>query len=180
MTQFKLKPFVPNKAIKSVSGHISSVLNQKIYSLSLSFYVTGNIESLKLPKTIDRPHREDELWNTTCFELFLSQDNLPRYHEFNYSPSGHWQSYSFTQYRAGKNECKHLTLIKSQLSKEPNKLCINLELAYASHDIVTNNMKMGISCVLHDLSGAYHYYSLGHSLKADFHNKRFHLLNLIS
>ncbi|MBL4681930.1 MAG: hypothetical protein JKY88_14560 [Pseudomonadales bacterium] len=180
MTQFKLKPFVPNKAIKSVTGQISSVLNQKTYSLSLSFNVAGNIESLKLPKAVDQPHREDELWNATCFELFLSRDNLPRYHEFNYSPSGHWQSYSFIQYRAGKNECKHLTLIKSHLKKESNTLRINLELAYASHDIVTHNMKIGISCILQDLSGAYHYYSLGHALKADFHNKRFHLLNLIS
>jgi hypothetical protein len=40
----------------------------------------------------------DDLWRTTCFELFLDLGE-GRYREFNFSPSGRWAAYDFASYR---------------------------------------------------------------------------------
>lgn len=42
--------------------------------------------------------RADDLWKTTCFELFLDLGE-GRYREFNFSPSGRWAAYDFASYR---------------------------------------------------------------------------------
>ncbi|MEC7623147.1 MAG: hypothetical protein VYA25_03070, partial [Pseudomonadota bacterium] len=45
--------------------------------------------------------REDGLWQTTCFELFLQPDGVSAYCEFNLSPSERWAAYDFSAPRAG-------------------------------------------------------------------------------
>lgn len=44
--------------------------------------------------------RADDLWKTTCFELFL-YDGSGQYREFNFSPSQQWACYGFSGYRTG-------------------------------------------------------------------------------
>lgn len=43
--------------------------------------------------------RGDDLWKTTCFEMFLDMGQ-GRYREFNFSPSGRWAAVDFASYRA--------------------------------------------------------------------------------
>ena len=50
-----------------------------------------------------RPQRTDELWKHSCFELFVRPDRGSGYYEFNFSPSGEWAAYRFSDYRAGMN-----------------------------------------------------------------------------
>ena len=50
------------------------------------------------------PARTDELWRSTCFELFLRFDDDERYVEFNFSPSTRWAAYAFDGYREGMAE----------------------------------------------------------------------------
>lgn len=47
--------------------------------------------------------RADDLWKTTCFELFL-YDGAGRYREFNFSPSQQWAAYGFSGYRTGRKD----------------------------------------------------------------------------
>jgi hypothetical protein len=42
--------------------------------------------------------RADDLWRTTCFEIFLDLGE-GRYREFNFSPSGRWAAMDFSSYR---------------------------------------------------------------------------------
>jgi hypothetical protein len=42
--------------------------------------------------------RADDLWKTTCFEMFLNLGERG-YREFNFSPSGRWAAYDFASYR---------------------------------------------------------------------------------
>ncbi len=42
--------------------------------------------------------RADDLWKTTCFELFLDLGD-GKYREFNFSPSGRWAAVDFASYR---------------------------------------------------------------------------------
>ncbi len=48
--------------------------------------------------------REDELWRTTCFELFLQPEGGQGYVELNLSPSERWAAYDFTDYRNGMTD----------------------------------------------------------------------------
>ena len=51
------------------------------------------------------PQRRDELWRTTCAELFIALDDEPYmggpYLEFNFSPTGDWAAYRFDATRSG-------------------------------------------------------------------------------
>ena len=67
----------------------------------LDFIVGGPPEALALPDAAE-PVRADELWRTTCFELFLRRPGSEGYLEFNFSPSGQWAAYAFDGYRAGR------------------------------------------------------------------------------
>jgi hypothetical protein len=48
--------------------------------------------------------RADELWQTTCFELFLKPLGGEAYCELNLSPSERWNAYDFDGYREGMRE----------------------------------------------------------------------------
>src|SRR6185369_3516590 len=62
--------------------------------LSLRFVAQGRIERLKIP-VIVTAQRTDRLWEHTCFEVFLRQDESANYYEFNFSPSSEWAAYVF-------------------------------------------------------------------------------------
>lgn len=45
--------------------------------------------------------RCDNLWKTTCFEIFWQPLDGSAYREFNLSPSGQWAAYDFDDFRQG-------------------------------------------------------------------------------
>src|SRR3974390_267616 len=58
-------------------------------SLTLSYFVTGRIDDLRLP-SVTASVRADELWQHTCFEAFVQAPPGPAYYELNFSPSPQW------------------------------------------------------------------------------------------
>lgn len=54
---------------------------------------------------VENPQRRDELWRTTCAEIFIALDDEPYmggpYLEFNFSPTGDWAAYRFDATRSG-------------------------------------------------------------------------------
>ena len=67
-------------------------------SLLLRYRLRGDIARLRLPQT-PSPERQDSLWQHTCFEAFIGAVGDTAYREFNFSPSGQWAAYAFTDYR---------------------------------------------------------------------------------
>ena len=53
-------------------------------------------------RRFDRLAGLDDLWQHTCFELFIGAKNDAEYYEFNFSPSGEWAAYEFRNYRDGE------------------------------------------------------------------------------
>ena len=45
------------------------------------------------------PLPADRLWAYTCFEAFVGRAGAPGYREFNFSPSGQWAGWTFSDYR---------------------------------------------------------------------------------
>jgi hypothetical protein len=70
--------------------------------LDLWYVVQGELDRIVIPARAEA-RRADNLWETTCFELFLTGGEGKAYHEFNFSPSGEWAAYSFPAYREGRH-----------------------------------------------------------------------------
>jgi hypothetical protein len=95
--------------------HIEHARNYKIEAgaeagpagLTLAWKIRGSnpaaMADIVLPEAKERGTRVEGLWKQTCFEAFLPHLDSDAYLEFNGSPSGDWNCYSFRNYREGMN-----------------------------------------------------------------------------
>lgn len=67
------------------------------------FRLDGYMPAIALPPNV-APERRDNLWQTTCFEIFWQPLGDTAYREFNLSPSGCWAAYDFDSYRTGMRD----------------------------------------------------------------------------
>lgn len=67
------------------------------------FRLDGHVPSIILPPPAT-PARRDNLWQTTCFEIFWQPLGGSAYREFNLSPSGQWAAYDFDSFREGMRD----------------------------------------------------------------------------
>ena len=78
------------------------------------FVARGDISRIAVPSA-DLPGRFDNLWKTTCFEVFWSHDGTA-YREFNLSPSTRWACYDFDAFREGMRDAPAKVAIKVAVS----------------------------------------------------------------
>lgn len=67
------------------------------------FRLDGHIPAIIVPPHA-APERMDDLWKTTCFEIFWQPLGAAAYREFNLSPSGRWAAYDFDSFRDGMRD----------------------------------------------------------------------------
>ncbi len=67
------------------------------------FRLDGAVDAIILPET-GPSVRTDDLWKTTCFEIFWQPIGGTYYREFNLSPSGRWAAYDFDAFREGMRD----------------------------------------------------------------------------
>ena len=112
--------------------------------------------------------RTDDLWQTTCFELYLKPLGGEAYCELNLSPSERWNAYDFDGYRAGMRE--------RPFPHEP-ECTIRLGSTFAIFDaaiplagLPDQDCAMGLSAILEEQGGVKSYWALAHpESKPDFH-----------
>ena len=112
--------------------------------------------------------RADELWQTTCFELFLKPEGEAPYLELNLSPSERWNAYDFEAYRWGMAE--------RPFPREP-ECTLRLGSSFAIFDAAVPaaglpeaDCAMGLSAVIEEQGGVKSYCALAHpDAKPDFH-----------
>ncbi len=90
-------PQSPTLAVSSVQASVSM---QADGALKLVYALSGDLSRLHVPLPCP-PERRDGLWKRTCFEVFVAQPGHAPYREFNFSPAGHWQAFTFSSYRQG-------------------------------------------------------------------------------
>ena len=66
--------------------------------IEFCFEIRGAIDRIRRP-TRQPAERRDELWRHTCFEAFIALADGSSYVEHNWSPSGAWALYAFSDYR---------------------------------------------------------------------------------
>jgi len=137
------------------------------HALRLRYRVDGH-ENLVIPAFAGRG-RADELWRTTCFELYLQPEGDTAYVEFNFSPSQRWAAYDFEDYREGMRE--------RPLAAEPVGEAAAGERLFVQ-DVLLDTAALppkpwalGLSAILEEDDGTVSYWALEHSPgKPDFHH----------
>ena len=133
--------------------------------LGLRFVVLGGIGDLALPPPAPSA-RADRLWEHSCFEAFLGDEQGEGYAELNVSPSGEWAGYRFSGYRADRREAA-LPPPRVEVDRLPERL----ELRVALRLKPGGRRRLGLSAVIEQKDGRKSYWALAHPPGApDFHH----------
>jgi hypothetical protein len=140
--------------------------------LHLRYELTGDLAQIRIPAR-QPPVAVDGLWEHTCFEMFVAVAGEASYHEFNFSPSGQWAAYAFSDYR-----------VRSEwtISQTPASRCAQgnghllLEAVVAAADLPRNiagkPFQLGLTAVIEANDGSRSYWALHHPLaRPDFHHR---------
>jgi len=157
-------PDHPPAAIRSVTATLS--LTHAGW-LTLRWKVDGAI-GLVIPILAGKG-RADDLWQTTCFELFVKKHGGAGYAEFNLSPSERWAAYDFSDYRENR--------IDRPVSRQPDctirkGTAVTLfDAAIPLSALPPLPWRAGINAVLEEQGGTKSYWALAHPPgKPDFHD----------
>lgn len=174
---FKLLPFQPPAWTQG--WQIEGRAHRSGEELALSYCLTGLRTPLAWPAGASNGGRfAHNLWQHTCFELFLKTPLGPRYWEWNFSPSGDWAHYSFTDYRTPDV----LPSVDSGLVKldteivSPEEFWLHIKIRPSFSSVLSwawitrQPLQIGLSAILENQQGDLSYWALAHAgVRADFH-----------
>jgi hypothetical protein len=175
--EFELNPFEACGEVSFLRGSLLRRANR----YHCRYTICGDLTHISWPHRARRPRREAQLWQQTCFELFLARETDESYLELNFSPSGNWNAYGFTGYRQGMKEADRIDSVEitSKLERHNRR---RLDVEFNCHHNSFNNsaLSIGISAVIENSAGRLCYFALCHpGSKADFHNRDSFKLKLI-
>ena len=165
----------PTSSASSLVWQIESKVEYLELTLNLVYRVRGDLSELLIPNPCAMSSREDNLWQETCFEVFLRQRNqTQQYIEFNFSPAGHWAFYRFRDYRKDleRPPAHEPPTISAQTRDEDFFLEAKIPWSII-HDTLPGNhpLEIGLSVILKDRNGEISYWAIMHpSDKPDFHH----------
>ena len=134
-------------------------------AVRVQYSIEGDLSRLRIAPP--RPPRlAERLWQHSCCELFVARQGMSAYHEFNFSPSGEWAAYAFTDYRQGGPLAVQDPGIVVRAAAQ------KLELAASVDAGVDGNLLLGLCAVIEDEHGGLSYWALRHAPgKPDFHHR---------
>ncbi len=112
--------------------------------------------------------RADELWKTTCFELFLKPLGGEAYCELNLSPSERWNAYDFDGYRAGM--CERPFPREPECTLRHGSSFAIFDATIPPAGLPDGDCAMGLCAVIEEAGGVKSYWALAHGNgQPDFH-----------
>ena len=158
MTRLVRHPATPAGAIQTVDAELVRTADGVI----ATFRAIGDVTRLVVPAA-SAPERADDLWKTTCFELFVAGEG-DAYREFNFSPSTRWAAYDFAGYRSPAGNIAACVDITS--SRDSSALTLVAEVACE----VSNPARIGLTAVIEETDGIIRYWAVAFAPgKPDFH-----------
>jgi hypothetical protein len=140
-------------------------------SLALAYTLVGDPARLALPVPA-APRMGRDLWKHTCFEAFIAAD-APSYHELNLSPSGEWAVLAFRVYRDGGPLADPTLAPRLAVRSRADGVVLEAEIALArlAPAYARSALRLALTAVVEDRSGAVSYWSLRHPTgRPDFHH----------
>jgi hypothetical protein len=133
--------------------------------LDISYVIGGPTDRLVLPAPA-KPDRTDDLWRTTCVELFVATGD-GGYREYNFAPSSQWASYRFTEYRTGRTDAPLDRSPLISVSDEGDALIVAVRIGIPPVPLAA----MGLCAVIEERDGNTSYWALAHGDgPPDFHD----------
>lgn len=137
--------------------------------LRLGFVFHGDVDRIVIPES-SSPIRVDGLWQHTCCEAFVAVPGETGYREFNFSPSGAWAAYAFSDYRkAASLPLGPVPPIAFVPAEGTLTLATTLApgwLPKAPH------LRLALSVVIETVDGERSYWALAHpAAQPDFHHR---------
>ena len=163
---FALRSFAP----PPVSIVISGSLQRDGDRLSLHYRLEDPQGLVLLPPATAAPRRRDELWTTTCFELFLAEPGAEPYWEVNLSPSGDWNVYRLSGYRQGLTPEPAIGALPFAVKREGGGLDLMVTLDLGALPLTGRPLELAVTAVVELRDGGILYWALVHpGEQADFH-----------
>jgi hypothetical protein len=167
---FVLQPFA--QSAQNLALQLTGTIVRQGSLLDLSYALQGAVDAVYLPNTLQPPQRQDNLWQTTCFEFFLGLPDKTSYWEFNLSPGGHWNVYRFADYRQGMILESAIIALPIALKVEPAVVSMAVTVDLGPIVPPEQPLEMAVSTVLQSQTGHLSYWALTHpGAEADFHQR---------
>ena len=186
-------PATPAPMVRAIEAHATI---RPDGSLAITYRLWGEMAHLRIPAP-QLPDRTAALWEHTCFEAFVATANGSAYREFNFSPSGQWAAYAFSDYRrrdesaapgtppqitsrrlAGRLE---LAAIVAPDALPPGAVTLRLGLSAVVEAADAPQMKgpMAQNPLRDTVDGSHSYWALQHpAARPDFHHRAAFTLEL--
>ncbi|SJM95299.1 conserved hypothetical protein [Crenothrix polyspora] len=140
--------------------------------LQLRYHLQGDLQHLRIPE-LQTPGLVDGLWQHTCFEFFIATDGDNSYREFNFSPSGQWAAYAFSDYRLRREwHSAHTYAINIEHTDDGLVLSVGIPLAELPLLDTNKAIQVGLTAVIEAVDGSRSYWALHHPAdEPDFHHR---------
>jgi len=173
MGKFRLYPFPgQDTGGLSIEGDVAG----KGRSLVFSFVLRGDLVDIVLPPATETG-RCDGLWQSTCFELFWTEEGREGYWEMNLATNGAWNVYAFRAYRAGMCREERVAQPLSETRQATDSFLLAAELDLGGLPFCVPDLRLGVSAVIARRDGGLSYWALAHpGVRPDFHDPRGFLL----
>lgn len=165
-----LQPFQKTSLSETISVQ-AELFQTSPEHILVEFLISGALENIVWPASQIVEARLDELWKTTCLEVFVSAGLAPSdpYLEVNCSPNGNWNAYSFSSYRQGMARPANITVRLKERSSQHNEARFRVEISSTQPLLASH---LGLSAVIEFSTGEKSYFALKHpAAQADFHDK---------
>lgn len=162
-------PATPCPAVKAIE--VEAVLTAA--GLKLVYRLRGRLAELAIPAPA-AVEFADGLWEHTCCEAFVALAGASAYREFNFSPSGQWAAYAFSDYRLRDEVPVPVPVPQTAFRRFPDgfevEACIAAELLPVTAPGAT--LELGLTAVVEAADGSRSYWALVHpEERPNFHRR---------
>ena len=147
MTLLFRHPDTPPGATHTVDAELRRVPGGVV----ATFHAVGDTTQLVMPSPVT-PARTDDLWRTTCFELFVGGEG-ETYREFNLSPSGAWAAYEFDGHRNGRRDIDVRIEIETSMNNKSLIMTAKIESEFP------DPAPVGLTAVIEERDGLLRYWA---------------------
>ena len=148
-------------------------------SLTLNFELVAPAAELIWPVAAAVGHRCDELWHSTCLEVFIAKPGDTNYWEVNLSPRGDWNVYQLDDYRQGLRPEASIGSIPIHSTSKPDRHQLKATLVLPQPLIDARRLQANLCAVVESANGRISYWALSHPAKdADFHAREGFVLEI--
>jgi len=162
-------PQTPSAAVGDIAVRVRRAAGD---ALALTFAVEGDLARIRVPA--GRAQRfAHQLWEHTCFEVFVRLVGDDAYHELNLSPSGEWAGYAFASYRsfAGQSDETLAPRLAVRTGARSLELDAHVPLQSLLRSYAGAPLRLGLAAVVEESSGLLSYWALRHPPgRPDFHH----------